>query len=128
VIRRDRVPRCGPLGGVYTALKTAKAETVVFLACDMPFISPEFIGWVIKKADNGGKDAFVRSNKQAGFPFAVRRDALTAVEVQIKLRDLSLQALARVLGARVVAPPRRWVSQLQNINTRGDFLIAQMAI
>jgi molybdopterin-guanine dinucleotide biosynthesis protein A len=32
VIRRDLVARCGPLGGVYTALRTSHAKTVVFLA------------------------------------------------------------------------------------------------
>src|SRR5262245_26810080 len=39
VIRRDRVPRCGPLGGVYTALVTTRADAVLFLACDMPFLT-----------------------------------------------------------------------------------------
>ena len=43
VIRRDLVTRCGPLGGVFTALKTSRAEAVLFLACDMPFVSPELL-------------------------------------------------------------------------------------
>ena len=41
VIRRDLVPRCGPLGGIFTALKTTSADGVLFLACDMPFIRSE---------------------------------------------------------------------------------------
>ena len=39
VLRRDVVDRCGPLGGIYTALCTTRAEVVIFLACDMPFVS-----------------------------------------------------------------------------------------
>src|SRR5688500_2993407 len=31
VIRRDLVRRCGPLGGIYSALKTTKAFAVLFL-------------------------------------------------------------------------------------------------
>src|SRR6266566_1093085 len=47
VIRRDAVPRCGPLGGVYTALKTTRAHAVVFLACDMPFVSADLIAFLL---------------------------------------------------------------------------------
>src|SRR5947207_3457036 len=43
IIRRDLVPRCGPLGGILTALKTSQAEAELFLACDMPFISAELL-------------------------------------------------------------------------------------
>ena len=43
VIRRDLVERCGPLGGIYTALKTSEAAVEVFLACDMPFVSTELL-------------------------------------------------------------------------------------
>ena len=43
VIRRDIVPRCGPLGGVYTALRSTRAEAVMFLSCDMPFVTGELL-------------------------------------------------------------------------------------
>ncbi|MBI4739917.1 molybdenum cofactor guanylyltransferase, partial [Candidatus Woesearchaeota archaeon] len=35
---RDIVKNTGPLGGIYSALSTAKEEAVFFVACDMPFL------------------------------------------------------------------------------------------
>lgn len=37
----------GPLGGIYTALTQCPAqEAALILACDLPFITPEFLGWL----------------------------------------------------------------------------------
>ena len=53
VIRRDLVPRCGPLGGVWTALGRSRAERLVFLSCDMPFVTPELIRAVAQRKGRG---------------------------------------------------------------------------
>src|SRR2546430_17716334 len=50
VIRRDLVPRCGPLGGIYTALKSTRADGVLFLACDMPFVRAALLKTQIGRA------------------------------------------------------------------------------
>src|SRR5438034_10314023 len=58
IIRRDTLPprrgpsalaglRHGPLAGIYTALKTTQGEFVLFLAADMPFISPKLIALLL---------------------------------------------------------------------------------
>ena len=48
IIRRDLVRRCGPLGGIYTALKTSEAAAELFLACDMPFVSTDLLTSVLE--------------------------------------------------------------------------------
>lgn len=35
----DRIPDCGPLGGIYTALSTARTPFVAVLPADLPFLS-----------------------------------------------------------------------------------------
>jgi molybdopterin-guanine dinucleotide biosynthesis protein A len=45
-IVQDRVPGAGVLGGVYTALADARAERVLVLACDMPFVTTEFLAFL----------------------------------------------------------------------------------
>ena len=47
VVRRDIVPCCGPLGGVYSGLKLSQASAVLFLSCDMPFVSPQLLAKVL---------------------------------------------------------------------------------
>ena len=52
VIRRDLVPRCGPLGGIYTGLITSRAAAELFVACDMPFIEAQFLRKLIDRFRN----------------------------------------------------------------------------
>jgi molybdopterin-guanine dinucleotide biosynthesis protein A len=133
LIRRDNVPRCGPLGGVYTALTRTRMNQVIFLACDMPLISPEAIYWLLEKAaaqirsnnkrgrSGSPKNAFISGKEGAGFPFLLRKSALKVVAEQIELGKLSLQQLARRLGAVALRPPPSMRTQLVNLNTPADW-------
>src|SRR5215471_19277978 len=114
VIRRDLVPRCGPVGGVYTALKTTQADAVVFLACDMPFVTAGLIDLFVtecakgRSSRRGDRDGvFALGKGEVGFPFLLQRKALHVVAGQIERGELSLQALAKALkGKRLRLPAR----------------------
>jgi molybdopterin-guanine dinucleotide biosynthesis protein A len=121
VIRRDCVPRCGPLSGVFTALSASKADAVLFLACDMPFVTVDMLNFIIKAFTNHPTNAvFTKLNGRVGFPFLLRRSAIETVRNQIEAGNLSLQVLAHALEARRVQVPRQWKACLQNINTPAE--------
>jgi molybdenum cofactor guanylyltransferase len=124
VLRRDLVARCGPLGGVYTALRTTTAERVLFLACDMPFITIELLDRLIERYPSRIGAIFIRSHGQAGFPFILRRGLLPRVEQQLAAGRYSLQTLAARCRARVFTP-RRAGPLLFNVNTPDDLKIAR---
>lgn len=44
----DIVKGKGPLGGIYTGLKTSKDERNFALACDMPFVNIELVRYMLK--------------------------------------------------------------------------------
>src|SRR3989454_4591395 len=67
VIRRDIVPRCGPLGGIYTALKTTRADGVLFLACDMPFVRAGLLKTLLSRTDKTKRACFASVQSVAGF-------------------------------------------------------------
>jgi molybdopterin-guanine dinucleotide biosynthesis protein A len=125
VIRRDIVPRCGPLGGVLTALRTSRAEGELFLACDMPFVSAALLRKLLRKLSRPCQAAFTLKDGLAGFPFAMRVECAPIVEAQIAAKEFSLQALTRALRASLVLPPRGRREQSLNINTRADLAAAR---
>lgn len=129
VIRSDCVPKCGPLGGIYTALKTTKAEAVLFLACDMPLLSAELIQFVLQQSVAASRNTrtslraavFVRSRGVVGFPFVLRGETVEKVRQQIEKADYSLQSLAKALKATILSLARPCSRQLFNVNTPDDW-------
>src|ERR1043165_4007062 len=117
VLRRDAVPRCGPLGGIYTALKTTRADAVMFLAWDMPGITAALLRSMLGRFGDGSEDLFVCQEDMVGFPFVIRRAALGIVTKQIEQEKASLHELARALKAKTLRVTPRWRPQLTNINT-----------
>ena len=121
VVRKDTVPKCGPLGGVYTALKATKASAVLFLACDMPFVSVEILHQMLRRFELSNQSLFVQTSEGAGFPFVLRKDVSPVVKEQVKRREFSIQKLARRLKAKRMKVPPKWRLQLLNINTPEDY-------
>lgn len=44
----DLIKGLGPIGGIYTGLKTISDPAGFFVACDMPFVNPHLIHWMIE--------------------------------------------------------------------------------
>jgi molybdopterin-guanine dinucleotide biosynthesis protein A len=64
---------CGPLGGIHAALRVSQADINLMLAVDMPFVSQEFLEYLIGQA-SGAPDAIVVVPRCGG-----RRQPLCAV-------------------------------------------------
>ena len=64
----DIFPDRGALSGLYTALHAARYDTVLVVACDMPFVSPELlsaqVGWLEQ-----GYDAVIPCGEGGTEPF-----------------------------------------------------------
>jgi len=124
VIRRDLVPRCGPLGGVLTGLKTSRAEAELFLACDMPFVSAGLLEELLACWKADPRPVFMALGRRAGFPFLVAVEVLPVVERQILKKQYSLQQLAQALTATLLRPTRERRRELFNVNTPADWQAA----
>jgi len=121
IIRKDLVPRCGPLGGISSALKTTGAEAVLIVPCDTPFLSAALLRRFLVKFD-GQHPLFGVVQEKTGFPILLPRSALPVVTEQIKAREFALHNLARAIRARLVRVP---AGQLFNVNTPADLAEAR---
>lgn len=117
VIRKDLVPRCGPLAGVYTGLKTSAHESELFLSCDMPFITPA----LLRRLKRTKPPAFVEHDGRIGFPFILSVSDLKIIETEIHAGRFSLQNLAKRLKARRLRASGENARQLFNVNTPADW-------
>lgn len=116
-IRTDAVPRCGPLGGVLTGLRRARAGWALFLSCDMPLVTPRLLKELIRLANDKQRPVFVRTDCGFGFPLALPVSARTAVERLIAEGRPSLQRLASAVAALGRTLPAGRRRELSNANT-----------
>jgi molybdopterin-guanine dinucleotide biosynthesis protein A len=133
IIRDDLVPRCGPIGGIYTALSTTTAESLLFVPCDMPFLTSELLVSFVQKLNESHPALFISLNRRVGFPLMIRKKVLLQIKEQIEKQQFSLQQLPSAVGGRIMRAPRAWLPQLQNVNTpedleraRNEFKASQM--
>lgn len=57
----------GPMGGIYSALKISSNETNLVVSCDMPFVSKEYISFILEQSTNF--DVCISSFEEKMFPF-----------------------------------------------------------
>ena len=124
VLRRDRVPRCGPLGGMITALQTTRARAVLFLACDMPLVSPALLQRLVARSRGGTRPVFVVQGRRVGFPLLLPTGALAEVQSQVARQALSIRELAAALAAHEL-PVAQSSRNLCNVNAPEDVLVAR---
>jgi len=125
VVASDRQSGLGPLGGIDTALRSARHSRLLFVGCDMPFLSGELIDDFFCAATGGEGAIFTQHERGVGFPLMLSRGDWPIVEKQVAKSELSLQRLAKRLKARTWLPPVIRVPELFNINTPADLAEAK---
>ena len=128
IIRRDSVPRCGPLGGIYTGLITSRAAAELFLACDMPFIEAEFLRRLIARFRKTSRPVFTRLNGLAGFPLLVPASEAATVLHRIEAKELSIQALDSEVQGLIINVKSADAGQFRNLNSPADLKLGRQAL
>lgn len=118
----DRVARCGPMGGLFTALSVTLSDWNLVVACDMPKLSAEMLKSLIGRASESAAECVVATAPGGQwYPLCAvyHRRCLPAVDRAIRERRLKMQDLfAELRAITMVSNP----ADLANINTPKEWL------
>jgi molybdopterin-guanine dinucleotide biosynthesis protein A len=126
----DLITGVGPLGGLYTALTHSTAEYTLCVACDMPFLNPDLLAYLISLA--AGYDAVVPL--VAGYPESLHavysKSCLGAIRSKLDAGQRKLSSFYADLNVRDVPesemrPFDPDLHSFLNINTPDEWQIAQ---
>jgi molybdopterin-guanine dinucleotide biosynthesis protein A len=126
----DAIPDRGPLGGIYSGLMASDADLNVVVACDMPFLCRELIGYMLEQAP--GYDAVIPRMGELVEPLhaVYASSSLKPIEDKLKAGRLGVHKLFKYLKVRYVE--RDEIERFDpdcrsffNINTEADLLTAR---
>lgn len=87
-IEPDCAEGCGPLGGVWTALKTTRADWNLIVACDMPGLTTSLLGELLDAAERSQADCVVAQSERGIEPLCAvyhrRCEALAGAAIRSK--------------------------------------------
>jgi molybdopterin-guanine dinucleotide biosynthesis protein A len=126
----DIIPQCGPLSGIHAGLSACREPYAFVTACDMPFLSPQAVEYLLSLANDW--DAVLPGRGQELEPlFAVyNRRCIEPIEGLLRQGTRKLQRLLPLIRHRLVDQDefRRFDPQLKlfyNINTPEDYQAAR---
>ena len=116
-VAADLIEDCGPIGGVYTALKISSAPWNLVVACDMPAVTTGFLAVLLATARDADAECFVPETGSRLHPLCAvyHRRALAAFQYAIDHKSFKMHDLLRFV--RTVTWPVADASLLENVNT-----------
>ena len=128
-VAQDLFADSGPLGGIHAALSHSEAELNLVVGCDMPYLSLEFLEWLLRIAEETEADAVVPTSAEFGYePLCAvyKPSCLVRVEQALQAGRRRISEVFPDLRLRTV-PPAEWRTYdpqgrlFQNLNTREDY-------
>jgi len=126
----DVIPNAGSLGGIYTGLVSAKMPYGLCLACDMPFVTPDFLRLLCDTAAQA--DVVIPRNAEdfqplcAVYAQACREPILQKIEAgHLKITGFFDQVRVRVIDGELLAHYDPHDVMFFNANTPEEYVKAQ---
>lgn len=124
----DDWPGAGPLGGIATVLRATNAEWNLVVACDLPYLTKEWLDYLAERAKASPADAVIPENTLGAEPLCAFYRKRGEVEIRGALergvRKVT-EGLAGLMIERIA--PEDWKSfdseglLFKNMNTPADY-------
>jgi molybdopterin-guanine dinucleotide biosynthesis protein A len=131
----DDTPGVGPLGGIATALRISSAEWNLVVGCDMPYLTAEWLEFLISRALSSRADAVLPENERGPEPLCAMYHARCAPVVAAAIARGTRKVTDGLAGCVVEKIlPEEWKAfasgggLFKNMNTQGDYAEARARI
>lgn len=120
----DIVKGVGPLGGLYSGLKHIKADSALFIPCDMPLIKPSLLRLLIKESTEYKITLFRTEKGVQPLPGIYSKECITFLEDAINESHLAIKSFIEnsPLSIRLIPISDNWI--FLNINRQEDLILA----
>lgn len=122
----DVIPGANSMGGIYSGLSHSKTRYNFLFACDMPFVNPELVSYMIKGIQ--GNDIVIPEGKTGYEPLHAiySKNCIEPFKELITKRDLKITNIFRYVKVKIIA--QQEVSRFDpegiaffNVNTMADY-------
>ncbi len=90
---QDRVPRKGPISGIYTSLETTCTPWIFVVPCDLPFFSYKLCTTLAKYSNGADATCFQHNNLIEPLPALLHIDVLNQTRLLFERGDYALNSL-----------------------------------
>jgi molybdopterin-guanine dinucleotide biosynthesis protein A len=121
----DARPGLGPVGGLHAALSSIDGDRAVVVGCDMPFLDPSLLAWLMALDDPHDAVAPMLDGRTQTLHAVYRRACLPALETLLELGRPSLRDMLRLVDVRYLQGAElgdldRWQRSCTGVNTPED--------
>lgn len=127
-IVRDSVERCGPLGGLYSALSVGKSHAYAVLAVDMPFMDFNLYYDWLYQVEGDDWNLIVPVGESGRYePMAgiYKPSIASLLQTALAGEDVSLQHALHIVGSVITIDAVDYSHNLRNVNHIEDYLWAR---
>ena len=124
---RDLLPDCGSLGGLYTGLRWAKTQHIFLTACDMPFLNPDVVRYMVQLKDQADIVIGRWATRLQPTHAVYGRGCLPVIEEMINLHNKKIHSMIDHSALRVRVIAEGEIRQIDhdgrsmfNVNTPSD--------
>jgi molybdenum cofactor guanylyltransferase len=128
----DVFPGCGPLGGIHAALRASAAEWNLMLAVDTPFVSVQFLRYLVTRARGSNSRVTVPHWDGGWQPLCAvyRREFADIAEPALRAGRYKIDALfdaesTLAIGQDELKSAGFSAEMFRNLNTRKDLALAR---
>jgi molybdopterin-guanine dinucleotide biosynthesis protein A len=122
----DRIPGCGPLGGLHAALSETLGDATIVIACDMPYVSRSFLGHLLSLTQDA--DAVVPRTERGYHPLCAAYTRACLAPAAARLADGRLKMIDLLQDVRLRAVTTNEIDDfgdhhrlLANVNTPVEY-------